>query len=81
MPDLCTKLLLALVGEEITYIAKQVVFFFFPQLPEATQHKPVVKVIGDLGEGMPERNKKNKTNSKPSNCKNCGLFLVIFLET
>lgn len=74
MPDLCTKLLLAFVGEEITYIAKQD-FFIFPQLPEATQHKPVVKVIGDLGEGMPERNKRTKTNPKPSSCKNCGLFL------
>jgi len=76
VPDLCTKLLLASVGEEITYIAKQ--DFFFPQLPKATQHKPVVKVIGDLGEGMPERNKKNKTNPKPSNCKNCGLFFGDF---
>lgn len=58
-----------------TYTAKQ---DFFSQLPGATQHKPVVKVIGDLGERMPKRNQKNKTNSKLSNCKNWGGFAVVF---
>lgn len=62
---------ISISGRRDTYVAKQ---DFFSWLPEATQHKPVVKVSGDLGEGMPERNKKNKTNPKPSNCKNCGLF-------
>lgn len=57
-----------------TYIAKQDFFFF--QLPEATQHKPVVKVIGDLGEGMPKRNNKTRTNPELSNCKNCRGFAV-----
>lgn len=65
-------------GRRDTYIAKQ---DFFSQLPEATQHKPVVKVIGDLGEEVPKRNKKNKTNPKLSNCKNCEGFAVFFLKS
>lgn len=60
--------------EEILTLLNRI---FFSQLPEATRYKPVVKVIGGLGEGMPKRNKKNKTNPKLSNCKNCGGFVVV----
>lgn len=72
--DLCTDLLLAAVREEILTLLNRIFFFF--QLPEATQHKPVVKVIGDLGEGMPKRNNKTRTNPELSNCKNCRGFAV-----
>lgn len=60
--------------EEILTLLNRI---FFSQLPEATRYKPVVKVIGGLGEGMPKRNKKTKTNPKLSNCKNCGGFVVV----
>lgn len=55
-----------------TYIAED--DFFCPQLPGATQHKPLVKMIGDLEEEMPKRNKKSKTNPNLSKCSNCGCF-------